>query len=81
MIEENSNAEQAGQKETARKHPLLAIVFLYALGIYIIRKSDFDSGTVIGIIMLVFAWLCVLFSMTLSTMSIIRIFKETIKKK
>lgn len=81
MMDEKNSAEQAGQKENARKHPLLAIVFLYALGIYIIRKSDFDSSTSIGIIMLIFAWLCILFSMTLSTMSIIRIFKETLKKK
>jgi Ni,Fe-hydrogenase I cytochrome b subunit len=81
MENQNSNPGQKQPLNVFRKAPFLAIAFLYILGFFITQKSKYDSSTTLGIVMLIFGWICMLISMALSVSFLFRLFKEQFKKK
>ena len=76
MTGQNENTAQA-----IKRIPVFAIWFLYISGFFITQKSDYDSTTGLGIVMLIFGWLCMLVSIFLSVKMLISVFKEQFKKK
>ena len=82
MTDNNEEIQIEKQQPIVKKRPpLFAIAFLYLMGFFIIRKSGYDSTTVLGIAMLISGWVFMLTSTFLSVSGLFRLFKEYSKKK
>jgi TRAP-type C4-dicarboxylate transport system permease small subunit len=78
---ENQTKDTKSRPSIFRRLPLLPIAFLYLLGFFIVRKSNFDSSTALDIGMLIFGWLCIVGSLVLSISVLVSLFKAAFKKK
>ena len=76
------NKPEIPQKESPKRRtaPLFAIIFFYFAGFLAIR-SDYDTSTASGIIILTIGWLFILLSLVLSVLVLFRLFKENFKRK